>query len=376
MSLLDQAADVLSAIYIPTKLIGRDKQLGVLTQSTPRPSNYFIEGCTNVGKTATARQAIEVLNQRPHHKCVYVKCERSFMLPFRAAVEKAVGHITFRQHPIDELFTRAEKNEMKFVHIFLDDAHMLARYEEQAETWTEVVHKLYEGAKGLVTLQMVVVGTLPYISYLRFTSALHIDSKWCGQFVALPFGNYTPNEMTKIYSERLKLLPMKFDEGAVSWVVSTVSSNAGELPMGFNLLFHGVEEMISEKSDMLRMKHVEAAFPKVKTDYWRDQLGEMDAHSKLLLEAATNLVLNDNWMDDPNKASHVTGHAVAVEYEKLCQQRKIKPLYTQRRNYLLKKLSIEGFFRKEEIDTGTFSVKYRYELNPMTLSTALLETSK
>ncbi len=372
--LLEKASEVLSAEYVPKTLVGRHAQLSILTEDTLRPFNYFLEGFTNTGKTATVRKAIELLEQQEGHLCVYVKCERSFMFPFRSAVEKAVGNLTFRSRPIEELFTRAKEQGKKFVHIFLDDAHMLAKFEESADTMTLIVHNLYEGAKEKVRLQTVFVGTLPYIKFDKFTSSLHRDDSWRGRFKPITFDNYTPKEMKEIFQERIHLLPIQCDEGIINWVVSTVQDNVGELPMGFDMLFAGVERMVKENSgSRLDLPRLQAAFPKVKVDYWSEHLSQKDRHSLILVEAATNLA-SDMKLDheNPKTPIYLTGHDIAVEYEKLVSHHKgLKPLYPQRRNYLLKKLSIEGLLEKEGVDERTFTVRYRYKLNPLTIRDTL-----
>jgi len=367
-------AEILSTNFIPPTLIAREKQLNILASDTPRPRNYFMQGWTNTGKTATVTKAIEILGQRPKHRCLYVKCERSLWMPFKHAVEQSIGPLPYRSDPPREFFKYCQNHEIKQTHIYLDDAHALAMYEKNSIRYTEAVHKLYECGKSYeVKVQMIVVGTLPYITFERFIECLHLDDRARGQFMPLIFDNYTGDELTAIYRDRLKLAKIEFAPAAVKWVSSTVKLNAGELPMGFDILYAAVEDMQSTQAKTLEISHAESAFQRVKIDYWKRQLSEMDHHSLLLFLSGTIIAMNkmlDNGGKDHSQI-YITGQEVGREYERLCQANREKELYAQRRNYLLMKLSVQGFFSKTGFDTHSDSVRYRYELNPQTMMDTL-----
>jgi len=367
-----QIDEILSTRFVPPTLVARGKQLSELTKqtSTGRASNYFCQGWTNTGKTATVTKAMEILTKRPNQRCLYVKCERSLWMPFRDSVVKFVGALPFRTRPIEGLFTYCENHEINFLHVYLDDAHMVSMYDNAVSLkFTDIAHKLYESAKAHgVKLQLVFIGSLPYITYIKFIEQLHLDDRARMQFKPIIFDNYTTEEMTTIYTDRLKLAGIHASIEAVKWVVSTVKLNAGELPMGFEILCAGVEELLDSKAPTLTMQHVQNAFSNVKVDYWRRQLAEMDRHLSLIFTAATIVSMNKYAKDDgPEQQIFLTGQEVAREYERLCGLNHEKVLYAQRRNYLLRKLSIQGFLGKIGVDNETDSVRYRYELNPLTM---------
>lgn len=362
-----QISELLSPQYVPEKLIAREAQLAALSANGMVVKNFYIEGSTNTGKTATVLRSAELLRQRQGHFPIYVRCERSIMVPFRFAVEQNIGHpLRFRHNAIYEFFKEAKILNVEHLHVFMDDAHQVAQYEKTGSVkWTEVIHQLYEAARTFHRkLQMVIVGTTPYLDYGAFVSKLHKDDKARANLQPLIFDAYKPGELKEIYGGRLELAGVDFQPETVDWVVETVRQNAGELPMGFEMLLAGVERMNEQHSRMLQREHVETAFKSVKIDYWSQKVEEMDKQTRMIF--LTTTILADEQITSPN-AIELNGHQISERYERLCRENRMEPLYAQRRNYILQKLCTQGFLGKIGVDPATFSNRYKYELNPKTM---------
>jgi Cdc6-like AAA superfamily ATPase len=293
------------------------------------------------------------------------------MVPFRFAVEQTIKHpLRFRHNAIYEFFQAASGRGAEHVHVFMDDAHQVAQFEKSGSVkWTEVIHQLYEAARTFKKkLQMVIVGTTPYLDYGTFVSRLHKDDKVRADLKPLVFDAYKPAELKRIYDARLQLAEVDFESEASDWVIETVIQNAGELPMGFQMLLAGVELMIQQHSRVLQQAHVESAFKSVKVDYWSQKVAEMDKQTRMIFLATTLLAVEHMQKNGAFKDVELSGHQIAEEYDRLCHVNHLEPLYAQRRNYILQKLCMRGgMLSRAGVDTKTFSNKYRYELNPRTM---------
>lgn len=351
-------SQVFLSSFIPPVVHFREKQLKQLldSQEGQLGPHYYCEGAKSTGKTLTALKLLENLRDyADQHKGLYFRTERSIMMDFKASVEVALDRrLKFREHPI-YMFNEFPQ---KHIHVIIDDAQKIMHF----RIFNDFLHSLYERTlQHNKTIHLYILGTTPFPTFLKHIRD-DVESRY--QFKPMLFSFYNADEIQKILVQRLDLCNVPYEEGAVNFTAAKVRRLSADLRLGFQILRNACEITQGQK---ITMNVIEQAWEKTKTDYWIDQIKEMDEHSQLLLLAATKLAVrrgtrNLNTLDINNA------------YRKICFTKLIDPLYAQRLNYLYSKLVASAWFSIQ----GTRSrgrrgkgMDLHFEMTPETILKAL-----
>lgn len=353
----EHSDDPLSDTYIPKQLPFRDKQINALMEGALAKGvkNFYCEGKTSTGKTVTVKKLIQDLDGAKH-LTVYVYCRRMLKRAFKSSVEHAVGKISTRQSPIDELFKRAKQDR---IHVIFDDFQNIAHYKIVSPFLESLYTIAQETGKEL---QVISIGTMRYPDFLSSICAHEredVSSRF--KFKLIFFGAYEASEIQKIFSQRLELCGIEYKEDAIRWLGGNIRSIGADIRRGLEVLREAREHLRKNSSNTINFHLMEKVWEKTEVDYWAESLSVLDPHSQLLVYAASKLAETGN---------EISTIDISELYRKLCLQNKIEPLYAQRINYLLKKLVSSGWLTTLYVESRGWQGKtaiFRYEMVPLTI---------
>jgi Cdc6-like AAA superfamily ATPase len=193
-----------------------------------------------------------------------------------------------------------------------------------------------------------------------------VESRY--HFKPVLFEFYDATEIEAILKQRLDMINIPYDQGAISFVAAKIKRLIADLRLGFDILKNACEITQGRK---ITEAIIEEAWERTKTDYWKQQIRHMDEHLCILLLCSSILAKNNTNID-----SAISTQEVLELYRQYCQQNSIEALYKTRLSYAFKKLEELGWLtRITKFSKGRYGldVSYRYENNPTTIIAALKE---
>lgn len=356
---------VFSTEYIPASFKYREKQLETLMERSTQTHGTYCEGEKSTGKTLTTLKYIESFQSQPDHMALYFKSERAVMMDFKKAVETRLNRkLKWGEYAPRVYFNQRARN----LTIVWDDAQKIFSH----RVFNDFSHTLYEYAgEHHKKLHFIVVGTATYPQFLQHVRD-DVQSRY--QFYPVIFPLYDAVEITNILRDRLNLAGITYEEGAIRFVAAKVRNLASDLRLALEVMKNALPHL----NDGVTMETIEKAWNRTKTDYWKNQILEMDEHSEAILLSATQVAIKKPIIKTTGQPEIATTD-ITRAYWSLCMLTNRRPLYAQRVNYILSKLSKLGWLTQVGVESrgrhGRSTI-YRYEMNPETIMKTFREIGK
>ncbi|MEM1552159.1 MAG: hypothetical protein QXH03_05790 [Candidatus Bathyarchaeia archaeon] len=349
---------VFSPEYVPPQVLFRDRQLQMLRENIEdHLTHFYLEGPKSSGKTVTVRKFLEEIRQVPNHFPIYVQGDRAITNSLTKAIEKALGRkLRFMERP----FHAIQDIPAEHVHLCIDDIQNVAKY----KIFNPLLHQLYESCLEYgKKLHLILVGTLIYPEFMKYIRP-DVESRY--RFKPILFEFYDALEIEAILRQRLDLIQIPYEEGAIKFIAAKIKRLIADLRLGFEILKNACD---ITKGGKITEKAIEQAWERTKTDYWKQQIRHMDEHLCILILCASIIAKK-------NHDQTVTAHDILALYRQYCYHNGTEPLYKTRLSYAFKKLEELGWLtRLTKYSKGRYGldVSYKYENNPTTILPALQE---
>ncbi|MCS7124525.1 MAG: hypothetical protein NZ932_03820 [Candidatus Bathyarchaeota archaeon] len=349
---------VFSPEYVPPQILFRDQQFQALKEGVDdHLTHYYLEGPKSSGKTVTVRKFLEETAKMENHASIYVQGDRAIINSLTKAVEKALNR---KLHFMERPFHALKSFPQEHIHICIDDIQNLVKY----RIFNPLLHQLYESCLEYnKKLHLILVGTHVYPLFMKFIRE-DVESRY--RFKPVLFEFYDAPEIEAIIKQRLDLIHIPYDDGAIKFIAAKIKRLIADLRLGFEILRNACE---ITKGGKITEQIIEKAWERTKTDYWKQQIRHMDEHLCILILSASIIA-----QKQPEQI--VTVHDILSLYRQYCYHTGIEPLYKTRLSYAFKKLEELGWLtRIAKYSKGRYGldVSYKYENNPYTIIPAFIE---
>jgi Cdc6-like AAA superfamily ATPase len=352
----------LSSEYVPTQLMFRDIQLELLRHSIDDYlSHYYLEGPKSTGKTVTVKKFLAEVNQTDNHTSIYFCTDRAIHQEFERAVATPLGRrLKWRESPFHAIGDIPQEH----IHFCIDDSQNVVHL----KGFSPFLHSLFEHClQHKKKLHLLLVGTMIYPKFARFIRD-DVESRY--RFKPILFEFYDPQEIEAIIKQRLDIIGIDYEPGAISFVSARIKRLVADLRLGFEILRNACQIADGAK---ITESIISKAWDKTKFDYWKAQIIQMADSLQVILLCTTVAAKN---VTSTGPQPIITAHEILAGYRAYCERNELNPIYKQRLTFIFRKLEELGWLTQiKQRSKGRYGldVEYRYEMNPSTILKAFEE---
>ena len=364
--------NVLRHDYIPERILHRDKQQELVTQSLiplykkSIPPNLLVYGKPGTGKTLVVRKVLNQIQNRVDKNSYQIKIattnakDQSNLYNVLVDLGRQLG-LKSKKTPddklwlpstglsISEVFNRIlyiiEKNKLNTVFV-IDEIDHLAKLVDK--TGKDVLYSITRANLKLKNGSLSLIGIS---NDVRFKDALDPRVISTLSEEELVFPGYETNEIKEILEDRV---PLAFEEnsvssGALNLCASMACREHGDARRAIKLLDVAAKTAELKQDSSITDEHIRLASQRIEVDKESQQLNAFSLHEKLLVITI---------MKSPNIS---TGDVYAA-YKSLCKVIQQNTLTQRRVTQMLNEIELSGLITGKMIHQGIHGNTKKFNL--------------
>ena len=369
--------DVLHFTYIPERILHRDKQQEMVTQSLiplyqkSIPSNLLVYGKPGTGKTLVVKKVLKQIQERVDKNTYPIKLaytnakNESTLYGLLVSLGKQLGLKSKKDSDDDKLFLPdtglaisevfnrilyvIDKNKMNTVFV-IDEIDYLA--ELVSKTGKDILYSITRANERLENGSLSLIGVSNDLTFKERLDPRVISSLSEEEIV---FPNYVSHEITEILKDRIQIA---FDknivvDGALNLCASMACGEHGDARRAIDLL--RVASEIAERSQSVTVndQHIRSASQKIEEDKEVAALKSYPLHEKLLIITIM-------------KSANISTGEVYSVYKSLCKKTRQTELTQRRVTQMLSEIELSGLISGRMIHQGIHgnTKKFRLTISP------------
>ncbi|MEM0107110.1 MAG: AAA family ATPase [Candidatus Micrarchaeaceae archaeon] len=289
--------EVLSPHYIPSHLIGREREINSIEHAVApalkgeRGRNLFIYGKTGVGKTSCVKYVIDEVKNLPNTRGVisYINC-RVYNSRYRVLSRIIAEHLTTyakRGYGSADLYEKIRswiEEDNKILVVALDEIDMVKDLDELVYTLTRINSDVKAGG-------VTMIGIANNVSFKESLDPRSISSLYESEIV---FSAYNANEIYEILKKRAEVgfKPGVASDEVLRIIAAAATKEGGDARIALAILSKAGELTEEAELPSIPVSIVDKALKMAESEVVYDLISSLPEHQKLLLYAIAILTLS------------------------------------------------------------------------------------